>query len=70
MYDGRWHKNIKKISFPVERPTFEPGPNDLAVIELAEAIEPEYVKPACFAYKMGLRNYSGDLLVSQRQICL
>ena len=65
MYDNGWFKKIKEVNLASQFNPKETGSlNDLAVVELAEAFEPEYVKPACFAWRKG-RYYSGPLLVSQ-----
>ena len=61
MYDNVWFKDIKEVNLASGNQGS--GLNDLAVVELSEAIEPEYVKPACFAWRKGGYNYSGPLLV-------
>ena len=64
MYDNKWFKDIKELTFPDLHHKIEESTSDLAVIELTEEIEPLYVKPACFSSKVHGYNYSGPLLVS------
>ena len=59
MYDNRWYKKIKEINYLSEKKAeITDFSRDLAVIELEEAIEQEYVKPACFSFRIGKSNYS------------
>ena len=65
MYDARWFKNIKQVhllNLKLDLIGLKEKKVDIAVAELEEEIEQEYVKPACFPTKR--KEYSGDLLVS------
>ena len=69
MYDARWFKNIKEINLLNDSQTrtrFKFERTDIAVLELEEEIEQEYVKPACFPLKRRSGDYPGHLLVSFR----
>ena len=69
MYDARWFKDVKEIHLLNDsrtRTRFKFEKADIAVLELEEEIEQEYVKPACFPTKRRAGDYPGRLLVSFR----
>ena len=63
MYDYKWFKNIKRVlqPFNYNKPSGN-DENDIAVIELEEAFESNYVRPACLETVTDLR-YEGPFMV-------